>query len=111
MRLPGNTRPGSCAIPIEPGTRCERELPWEARFDEKLWRLIEPAKPLPCEVPETSTFWPGWKISALMTDPGLSSATDSPATLNSRTMLPASTPAFAKWPAFGLVTRVARRCP
>src|SRR6185295_13289191 len=37
--LPGNTRPGSCAIEIEPGTLCERLLPCEARCDLKLWRL------------------------------------------------------------------------
>src|SRR5215831_4579015 len=35
MRLPGNTRPGSCAIPVEPGLLCEIELPWLARLDEK----------------------------------------------------------------------------
>src|SRR5690606_13888344 len=29
--LPGNTRPGSWAIPMEPGTRWEIELPWELR--------------------------------------------------------------------------------
>ena len=56
--LPGNTRPGSCAIEIEPGTLCERLLPCDARCELKLWRLIVPAKPLPIEVPCTSTFWP-----------------------------------------------------
>ncbi len=43
----GNTRPGSCAIPIEPGTRWAGELPWEVRCAPKLWRLIVPEKPLP----------------------------------------------------------------
>src|SRR5262249_35292417 len=33
MRLPGNTRPGSCAAPIEPGLLCEMELPCEARLE------------------------------------------------------------------------------
>src|SRR5262249_13414251 len=56
MRLPGNTRPGSCAWPVEPGLLCEIELPWLARLDEKWWRLITPAKPLPCETPDTSTI-------------------------------------------------------
>ena len=51
MRLPGNTRPGSCAMPIEPGTLCERELPCDARFEVKWWRLITPEKPLPIVVP------------------------------------------------------------
>ena len=32
IRLPGNTRPGSCAIEIEPGVLCERELPCDARL-------------------------------------------------------------------------------
>ncbi len=56
--LPGNTRPGSCAIEIEPGTLCERLLPCEARCDLKLWRLMVPVKPLPIDVPCTSTSWP-----------------------------------------------------
>ena len=56
--LPGNTRPGSCAIEIEPGTLCERLLPCDARCELKLWRLMVPAKPLPIDVPCTSTFWP-----------------------------------------------------
>ena len=30
------------------------ELPWLARFDEKLWRLIGPEKPLPIVTPVTS---------------------------------------------------------
>ena len=29
------------------GLLCESELPWLARFDEKWWRLMTPAKPLP----------------------------------------------------------------
>src|SRR6185369_13954597 len=64
MRLPGNTRPGSCAMPMEPGTLCERLLPCDARCDFMWWRLIVPAKPLPIVVPCTSTFWPTAKTSA-----------------------------------------------
>ena len=75
MRLPGKTRPGSCAMPIEPGLLCESELPCEARFDEKWWRLITPAKPLPIVVPCTSTFWPTLKMSTLSSPPTLSSPT------------------------------------
>ena len=45
-------------MPIEPGALCETELPWVARFDEKWWRLIAPAKPLPIVTPVTSTFCP-----------------------------------------------------
>src|SRR5690606_25844379 len=43
MRLPGNTRPGVCRWPIEPGARCDTELPWLASWELKLWRLIVPA--------------------------------------------------------------------
>ena len=35
MRLPGNTRPGLWFWPVEPGVRCEIELPWLARPDAK----------------------------------------------------------------------------
>ena len=43
IRLPGNTRPGSCAIEIEPGTLCERLLPCDARCELMWWRLMVPA--------------------------------------------------------------------
>ncbi len=33
-------------MPIEPGELCDTELPWEARFDEKWWRLMATGKPL-----------------------------------------------------------------
>src|SRR5689334_13123443 len=36
IRLPGNTRPGSWAMLIEPGVLCDSELPCEARFELKL---------------------------------------------------------------------------
>ena len=82
--LPGNTRPGSCAMPIEPGVLCETELPWVARFDEKWWRLMTPAKPLPMVVPATSTFWPTWNMSTLSSAPAFSSLACSAVTRNSR---------------------------
>ena len=82
-------------MPIEPGTLCDLELPWEARLDEKLWRLMTPEKPLPCEVPCTSTIWPAVKISALTAAPGWNAAASSAFRRNSRTTEPASTPAFA----------------
>ena len=43
---------------MEPGARtlCE---PWDFGPLEKLWRLIVPWKPLPFEVPEIFTRWPG----------------------------------------------------
>src|SRR5690606_30215542 len=41
--LPLNTRPGDWFWPIEPGARCEIELPWDASCDLKLCRLMVPA--------------------------------------------------------------------
>ncbi len=46
MRLPGNTRPGSCAIPIEPGALCDTELPCEARFETEMVTLDATSKAL-----------------------------------------------------------------
>ena len=56
-RMPLNTRDGVAEAPIEPGARtlCE---PWDLGPEEKLWRLIVPAKPLPLDLPEILTFWP-----------------------------------------------------
>ena len=74
MRLPGKTRPGVWRWPIEPGARCETELPCDAMPPAKLWRFMVPAKPLPIVVPVTSTTWPALKTSTLISDPGASSA-------------------------------------
>src|SRR5690606_14018 len=63
--LPGNTRPGVCRWPIEPGLRCDSELPWVASPMRKFQRLIVPWKPLPLVMPWTSTTWPASKMSAL----------------------------------------------
>src|SRR5690606_15758728 len=41
--LPLNTRPGDWFWPIEPGARCEIELPWVASCVRKLWRFTVPA--------------------------------------------------------------------
>ena len=109
--LPGNTRPGSCAIEIEPGTLCERLLPCDARCDLKLWRLMVPAKPLPMEVPCTSTFWPAANTLTGSTAPGLYWPATSALTRNSLRTSPASTPALARCPASGLLTRLALRAP
>ena len=107
--LPGNTRPGSCAIEIEPGTLCERLLPCDARCELKLWRLMVPAKPLPIEVPCTSTIWPAANSVTGTVAPGLYWPATSAPTRNSRMISPASTPALARWPASGLVD-AARPC-
>src|SRR3546814_303451 len=87
--LPGNTRPGVCRWPIEPGERCDSELPWVASPILKFQRLIVPWKPLPLVTPWTSTIWPTSKMSARISlptskSPILSSATDRKSTrLNS----------------------------
>src|SRR6185295_2123787 len=109
--LPGNTRPGSCAIEIEPGTLCERLLPCEARCEPKWWRLIVPEKPLPIVVPWTSTRWPTAKTPIGTCPPALYSAATASATRNSWTTSPATTPALARWPASGLETREAFLSP
>src|SRR5882672_753969 len=111
MRLPGNTRPGSCAIPVEPGLLVESELPWLARLEEKWWRLITPAKPLPCETPETSTICPTLKMSTPTLPPSLKFASSLSGTRNSRKTCPASVEALARWPAAALLMRDARRLP
>src|SRR4030095_10701302 len=111
MRLPGNTRPGSCAMPIEPGELCERELPCDARLELKWWRLIAPEKPLPFEVAVTYTNWPAPNVSAPTTSPALNLARSSAGTLNSFSTTPDSTPALARWPAIGFVQREPRRVP
>src|SRR5450631_4479579 len=111
MRLPGNTRPGSCAMPIEPGLLCERELPCEARFELKLWRRITPEKPRPLVVPCTSTSCPTAKVSTLTVSPSLNVPSASTSTGNSLSNSPDSTPAFARCPAAALLTRLARRLP
>ncbi len=53
--LPLNTLPGSWHWPVEPCERCEIDTPCDARRPPKLCRFIAPAKPLPIEVPDTST--------------------------------------------------------
>jgi hypothetical protein len=50
---------------------CERLLPCDARCELKLWRLMVPVKPLPIEVPCTSTIWPATNIVTGSELPGL----------------------------------------
>jgi hypothetical protein len=111
MRLPGNTLLGSWFWPVDPGLLCDTELPCVARLEEKLWRLMTPAKPLPMVVPLTSTFCPTLKMFTPTLEPGWSSAACSALMRNSLSTEPASVPALAKWPAAGLMTRIGRRRP
>ena len=90
---------------------CERLLPCDARCELKLCRLMVPAKPLPIDVPCTSTFWPAANSVTGTVAPGLYWAATSAGTRNSLRISPASTPALARWPASGLVTREALRLP
>ena len=69
MRLPLNTRPGVWRWPMEPGARCDTELPWVFMPPAKLWRFMVPAKPLPTVVPVTSTIWPALNMSTFSSPP------------------------------------------
>src|SRR5690606_1908753 len=109
--LPGNTRPGVWRWPIEPGERCDSELPWVASPMLKFQRLIVPWKPLPLVTPWTSTSWPTSKMSALISPPTWKSAILSSATRSSHRPRPASTLALARCPASGLVSSEARLTP
>src|SRR5690606_11389633 len=94
--LPGNTRPGVCRWPIEPGARCDSEVPWVASPILKFQRLIVPWKPLPLVMPWTSTIWPTSKMSALISPPTLKSPILSASTRSSHRPRPASTLALAR---------------
>src|SRR5579883_1896481 len=59
MRIPLKTRPGVVVAPIEPGARSRSAWPWVLGPPRKWWRLTTPAKPLPFDVPTTSTRSPG----------------------------------------------------
>ena len=99
--LPSKVLPGSWRWPVEPWARWVTELPWLARWPRKFQRFIEPAKPLPIEVPVTSTNWPGTKWSAVIVAPtGIMSSS---ATRNSTSLRFGSTLATAKWPRCALV--------
>ena len=65
--MPLNTRAGVAHAPIEPGERCFLWLPWHAPWPLKLWRCIAPVKPLPFEMPVTSTRSPAANTSAAIT--------------------------------------------
>src|SRR5581483_4378501 len=100
--LPLKTLPGSCRWPVEPAMRWESELPWVARPPLKFQRFITPWKPLPIEVPVTSTNWPTTKWSAVSSAP--TSMRLSGLTRNSASVRFGSTDDFAKCPrsAFGV---------
>ena len=107
-RMPLNTRAGSAEAPIEPGARtlCE---PCDLGPEAKLCRLIVPAKPLPFDLPETFTVWPFSKNDAGLTSAPTSSSPASPR--NSARCLRLPTPAFFRWPSFGLVSFFSRVSP
>ena len=71
-------------MPIEPGVLCERELPCDARFELKWWRLITPEKPWPFVVPgHVDQLADLERVDADDVPPTLSSASCSAATGNS----------------------------
>ncbi len=102
--LPGSWRP-----PVEPIERCEIDTPCEARRPLKFQRFMPPAKPLPIEVPVTSTNWPGTKWSAVISAP--TGIIASSLTRNSATLRFGSTLAIAKLPRSALVTFFTLRVP
>src|SRR5690606_34336398 len=109
--LPGNTRPGVCRWPSEPGERGDSELPCGASPMVKFQRLIVPWKPLPLVTPWTSTIWPTSKMSARISPPSSKSASLPSSTRNSHRPRPASTLALARCPDCGLLSSEARRTP
>src|SRR6185312_1063825 len=107
--LPLNTLPGSCRWPVEPCERCDTDTPCVARRPWKFQRFIPPAKPLPIEVPVTSTSWPSTKWSACSCAP--TSMRFSASTRNSATWRFGSTLATANWPRSALVVFFTLACP
>src|SRR6266496_1905642 len=99
---PLNTRPGVAQPPMDPGERCLRWVPWEALRPLKPCRFITPAKPLPLLFAVTSTRSPAANVPALTSWPRVYSAALS--VRSSTRYRRGVTPAFAKWPAAGLVT-------
>src|SRR5690606_3379358 len=101
MRRPLNTRPGN-VDPLRPPVPRWYLEPWLMGPREKPCRLMLPAKPLPREVPLTSTYCPSLNMLTSMTWPSSSWAPASSG--NSRSRRVGSTPAFWKWPFICRVT-------
>ena len=68
--LARNTRPGVWRWPIEPGERCDSELPCVASPMVKFQRLIVPLEALALgDALDVDIFWPTSKMSALISPP------------------------------------------
>src|SRR5262245_48761783 len=102
-RMPLNTRDGNADEPIEPGARWNIE-PWLFAPPPKLWRRMTPWKPLPFDVPITSTLATPSKMSTRTWSPGLNAAPG--ARRNSRRSRVGGTPAFSWCPRTGFVARL-----
>lgn len=74
MRPPLAPAPRTWQAPVEPAARWLSELPCEAGCPAKPHRFITPWKPLPIEVPVTSTNCPATKCEARSSWPTGSSA-------------------------------------
>ena len=107
IRMPLKTRDGVADAPIEPGLRtlCE---PWLVGPRLKLWRLMVPAKPLPFEVPVTSTCSPGSNASTVT---AVADGEARSSRANSSRCRCGPAPAFFRWPASGFVMRFALTAP
>src|SRR6202035_3712243 len=93
---PLKTRPGVAHAPIEPGERCLRWVPCEAERPLKWCRFMTPAKPLPLDLPVTSTRWPAANSSAVSSCPSVYS--EAPSVRISAMYRRGVTPAFSNWP-------------
>ena len=83
-------------------TRCfTRDITDRKLYEQRLLtqygvgRILATATSLEAVVPETSTFMPGWKMSTFSSEPTLSSPAALASMRNSRSCVPASTPALA----------------
>ena len=106
--LPGNTRPGilrhadRARLVVRDRVAVRRAVRAEVVALDDAGEALADAS-----CPVTSTFWPTSNMSTPTTPPALRfGELRRRSTRNSRSTLPASTPALAKWPASGLLTRV-----
>ena len=107
MRLPGNTRPGSCACRSSPGVLCETRVAVARAVRDEMVALDHAGEALAVRRAGHVDL-----LADLRTCPTptcvarLEVREPRPrVTRNSFSMRPASTPALAKWPASGLLTR------
>ena len=97
--FPLKIRDGSVPEPIDPACLWTGPPPCDVGVLPAPWRLITPAKPLPRDVPVTSTLYPSENTSAFNSSPTLNA--DVSSRRNSFRCFFAETPAFFIWPSSG----------